>query len=204
MSRKPNTVCSVCNKSLFSKNLDNEKITCTACRTINTIRLCKNCNKETKNLNYCSKSCAAKQNNKIPKRKLKRKCEYCDSIVRNYKSNLCITHFNLKKQNSSDFIKNQTLSDYCNRESIKRLHPSSKFANVRLLGKSWHKDMIKLPCYNCGYNKHVELAHIKPLSSFPLDSTIGEVNSINNVIQLCPNCHWEFDNGKLDLNFTNS
>ena len=23
---------------------------------------------------------------------------------------------------------------------------------------------------------------------------LGEVNSEDNAIQLCPNCHWEFDN----------
>ncbi len=28
---------------------------------------------------------------------------------------------------------------------------------------------------------------------------MGEVNSKDNIIQLCPNCHWEFDKGLLSL-----
>ena len=47
--------------------------------------------------------------------------------------------------------------------------------------------------------KHVELCHIKPIHSFSETSTLGEINSENNVVQLCPNCHWEFDNGFLDI-----
>lgn len=55
-------------------------------------------------------------------------------------------------------------------------------------------------CNNCGYNKHVELCHIKPITSFDPSATIREVNALSNVVQLCPNCHWEFDNGLLNLN----
>ena len=51
-----------------------------------------------------------------------------------------------------------------------------------------------MPCAKCGYDKHVELAHIKPISKFGDESKLSDVNSENNVIQLCPNCHWEFDN----------
>ena len=54
--------------------------------------------------------------------------------------------------------------------------------------------MTKLACACCGYDKHVELAHIKPVSSFDVNTLISVVNSEENVIQLCPNCHWEFDN----------
>lgn len=30
--------------------------------------------------------------------------------------------------------------------------------------------------------------------SFSMDSLISEINSLENLIYLCPNCHWEFDN----------
>lgn len=49
-------------------------------------------------------------------------------------------------------------------------------------------------CFKCGYDKHIEICHIKPVSQFSLESTIKEVNDTNNLILLCPNCHWEFDN----------
>lgn len=201
MSRIPNTNCSSCNKSIFSKNLNNPKIICNNCRKNNSIRFCSTCNVQTKNLKYCSKSCSAKQNNKIPKRKIIRTCSQCENIAYKCNSRLCKQHFEEKSKTHRSYIENLTLQDYTERDSIKRLHISSKFAHIRGLCRSWNKDKLKLPCYNCGYDKHVELAHIRALSSFPKTAKIKDVNSESNIVQLCPNCHWEFDNGKLDLKF---
>jgi hypothetical protein len=36
-------------------------------------------------------------------------------------------------------------------------------------------------------------------TSFPLDTPISVVNSLDNLVGLCPNCHWEFDHGLLQL-----
>ena len=52
-------------------------------------------------------------------------------------------------------------------------------------------------CANCGYDLHVEVCHIRDLKTFEMSSTIGEVNSPDNLIALDPRCHWEFDNGLL-------
>jgi hypothetical protein len=169
--------------------------------TINMVNNCINCNKITKNPKFCSKSCSAKINNKIPKRKTTRKCTQCGNTVRNYRSTLCEHHFQEEKKNKSEYIKNLTIADYISRDSIKRLHASSKYAHVRLFNKSWNKTMSTMPCYNCGYSKHVELAYIKPIHSFPDTAKLGEVNDPSNIVQLCPNCHWEFDNGLLTLVF---
>jgi HNH endonuclease len=48
----------------------------------------------------------------------------------------------------------------------------------------------------CGYSKHVEICHIKEVKSFPDDAKIKEINDPSNLLYLCPNCHWEFDNSK--------
>ena len=159
---------------------------------------CKHCGTETTNPKFCSRSCTAKENNKIPKRKLSKKCSRCDSIVRNYRSTLCETHYQIHLSKQKEALLNSTVLDYTSRDCLKNLHPSSKFAHIRGLNRSWNKDKTKLPCHVCGYSKHVELAHIKPISSFPANATLREVNSPDNVIQLCPNCHWELDNGLLD------
>lgn len=55
-------------------------------------------------------------------------------------------------------------------------------------------------CAVCGYNKHAEIAHIKAVSDFDDSTTIEEINSPDNLIGLCPNHHWEYDNGLLDIN----
>lgn len=57
----------------------------------------------------------------------------------------------------------------------------------------------KTPCANCNYKNHVELCHIKSVSSFSDEALITEINAPENLIYLCPNCHWEFDNNILNL-----
>jgi predicted restriction endonuclease len=54
-------------------------------------------------------------------------------------------------------------------------------------------------CKVCGYKSHVEVCHIKSVSSFGNDDLIDEINSIDNLVGLCPNHHWEFDNGIIEL-----
>jgi hypothetical protein len=57
----------------------------------------------------------------------------------------------------------------------------------------------KPECKVCGYAKHVEVCHIKSVSEFTDDSLIGEINALDNLVYLCPNHHWEFDNNGLDI-----
>jgi len=54
-------------------------------------------------------------------------------------------------------------------------------------------------CQICGYSLHVEIAHRRPVSDFPDSATMKEINDIANLIILCPNHHWEFDHGLLNL-----
>ena len=74
-------------------------------------------------------------------------------------------------------------------------------SSIRKLAEKVYKDSGKeFKCAICGYDKHIEIAHIKAVSDFPDDTSIAEINNINNLIGLCPNHHWEFDNGILKLN----
>lgn len=52
-------------------------------------------------------------------------------------------------------------------------------------------------CCICGYDKHIEVAHIKPVSDFSSDDMVKDINDIGNIIPLCPNHHWEFDNNMM-------
>lgn len=55
----------------------------------------------------------------------------------------------------------------------------------------------KQECLLCNYNKHVEIAHVKAVSDFDDNALISDINNIHNLIALCPNHHWEFDNNCL-------
>lgn len=154
---------------------------------------CTQCGIETTNPKFCSKSCSALWTNKnYPKRKTKKRCLVCNEPVSSWRKTRCDKHTEEYKANKHLDV---TLGEH--RARYIHLHPSSIHASVRTFGRSLNKDMLKLPCHKCGYSKHVELAHIKPIASFPDSATIRDVNSKDNVIQLCPNCHWEFDHDLL-------
>lgn len=78
-------------------------------------------------------------------------------------------------------------------EAMKRTG-ANRYDSIR----GWSRKKIiasnkELKCEECGYDKHVEIAHIKSISSFREDTMISEINSFDNLKILCPNCHWEFD-----------
>lgn len=50
-------------------------------------------------------------------------------------------------------------------------------------------------CRMCQYEHHFEICHIIAVSDFPDTATVQEINAPDNLCGLCPNCHWEFDNG---------
>jgi hypothetical protein len=126
---------------------------------------------ETKIKKFCNRSCAATYNNLKRKRPVKIK-------EKKYVLEDCTKGELLQRR------KNYT---YCRIAICK--HARNK------LNKS---NLLKV-CSNCGYDKHVEACHVKSVSSFNNDVKISEINSINNLIYLCPNCHWEFDNNILKL-----
>lgn len=75
-----------------------------------------------------------------------------------------------------------------------------KFHNIRVHARKVIKDAkIEKKCVKCGYNNYVEVCHIKAIADHTLDETISQINSLANLVLLCPNHHWEFDNGLLTL-----
>jgi predicted restriction endonuclease len=78
-------------------------------------------------------------------------------------------------------------------------HRSSAYALVRARARAVAAKLDWSCCINCGYNKHVEIAHRKAISSFPHETLVNDINSVDNLVPLCPNCHWEFDHNLLSL-----
>lgn len=151
---------------------------------------------------FCSRSCAAKHNNRGRRRGpfTFRVCVKCSASFP-YEPD----HRNRKRcpdcrvvMLGSEYYRQTTLADAWKLPSLKNKHPSWRNSYVRLLNRLWNASLLQQPCAVCGYSQHVELCHIKSIRSFPETATIGEVNDPSNVIQLCPNHHWELDNGRLD------
>ena len=76
---------------------------------------------------------------------------------------------------------------------------SARTSIRRSAQKAYEESGKPYECAICGYNKHVEIAHIKAVSDFDDDALVSEINHPDNLIGLCPNHHWEYDNGLLKL-----
>lgn len=150
--------------------------------------ICKNCNNivnvldsespaVTKRKTFCSRNCAAIYNNskRIKKQSL--------VIPKLYKRNEPFAYIVTKtKKEIFDICKNWQST----RTQIRK-HAVYVFYNSSIPKK----------CKICGYNKHIQIAHIKAVKFFDDDVLITTINHIDNLIALCPNHHWEFDNNML-------
>lgn len=75
---------------------------------------------------------------------------------------------------------------------------SARSAIQRKARRVWSASGKPLKCVVCGYNAHVEIAHIKAVSDFSDETLVKDINAIENLTALCPNHHWEFDNLSLE------
>jgi len=151
---------------------------------------CHHCGQNTTNPTFCNRSCAASFNNqKHPKRsKQKTFCKHCGVLIvgRRTTCDTCNPSY-------VDWS-NLTLSDI----RTKALYQHS--ARIRQVSRTIYRQSDKpKQCAVCGYDKHYEVCHIKPIKGFLSNTPISEINHIDNLVALCPNHHWEFDNGLLTL-----
>ena len=160
---------------------------------------CKTCNKDLKGpwqKIFCSASCSATFNNKGIRRHGKAPdliCPKCNSKKLNY-SKLCNKCENERKHQKS---LNRTINEISYDNGVAK----TKFVKVRNIAKKLMKRWnIPYKCYICNYELHVDVCHIKPISCFNPKTKIKIVNSKNNLVYLCKNHHWEFDNGFLKFN----
>jgi hypothetical protein len=126
----------------------------------------------------------------------KKPCPMCGVLIQ-YDSKFC---FSCTRINAGKILfSTSTIGEYREQLAVKGKHPSWVHGAVRGLARSRYRDLLKTPCSNCGYERHVELCHITPLSKWPDGATMGQVNAPENVAILCRNCHWELDHGLIPV-----
>lgn len=142
---------------------------------------CINCNKETKNPKFCSRSCSVSKNNRVqPKRVGKvRSCKHCQKP-------------GIGRRVFCDDCKGKENSYTIEQLSYEKCLPQQALNYIRYLSRQKGMKLFS-SCINCDYSKHIEIAHIKAITSFPKTTLISEVNHESNLLPLCTNCHWEFD-----------
>lgn len=157
---------------------------------------CLNCNRETKNAKYCSKSCSTSHTNRIycrVKPRVKLRCRICDVeyFAKDWPHARCNECWNTWRNR----VSSTTLGDLIEQLNKRGQHPSYRWSEVRSHCRNVANKHREKRCQVCGYARHVDFCHVKPLSSFASDATIAEVNDPKNIVILCKNHHWELDHG---------
>lgn len=156
------------------------------------MRKCIECKTKTPNPKFCDRSCSAKYNNrKFPKRKPEGECKCCQKPI-STPYTYCNKCWKIKRS-AIRLRSTKTIGEYRKMPSIVNRHPSWLHSHIRELCRVTHAHLTKGPCEKCGYSLHVELCHLKPLSSFSDRTRINTVNARSNILALCRNCHWELD-----------
>jgi len=151
---------------------------------------CPTCGAETRNPKFCSRSCAIRQNNVLaPKRKPEGSCFVCGCAIPR-RNRYCPEHRPDPRLDRSLPIR--AVADGSE-------HSACRYARLRQDARRQYLAAFPYRCSQCGYDKHIEVCHKRALTSFSLDTPISVVNSLDNLVGLCPNCHWELDHGLLQL-----
>lgn len=133
---------------------------------------------------FCSKSCS---NHANPRRKrVVISCILCgrDAIYRRRYCDKCIEGRNIGIRKVGSF--RSELSD------------ANRYSRIRAHARKIAEDLPDR-CEKCGYDKHVQVCHRKPIKLYEGSATVQDVNEIGNLVKLCPNHHWELDHGLLVL-----
>jgi len=152
---------------------------------------CLNCGANTDNPKFCSSSCAAKFNNRVyPKRA--KKSFYCKSCgaETGYRRSYCK---NCNPTKPRDYSK-ITIAEI----RLRARYQANAWIR-KLARRAYSNSDRPQRCNICGYAKHFEVCHIRPIQDFPDDTQMSIVNALDNLVALCPNCHWELDHGILSL-----
>ena len=153
------------------------------------MRNCLNCHTLTSNPKFCSRSCSATYNNKLnPKRLPENNCITCNKQITT-RLTYCKQCYEQEKIVDQE---TRTLEYYQGKRQYQRNSQIRNFARKKVVSSD-----IEFRCQSCGYDKHVHVCHFIAISEFPATTTISEINDINNLLILCPNCHWELDNGHM-------
>lgn len=159
------------------------------------MKTCKKCQspipKHKRYNQFCGLSCSSSYNNTHSLKRVgpDKLCKTCGIVIG---KRWCTTKRYCELHRKPDTVSNRTVKEYLDTYTSRTT--SNRYCGIRNIARRiMQASTVERVCQACGYKKHVEVCHIKSISSFPLDTLITEINDISNLMYLCPNCHWEFD-----------
>lgn len=154
---------------------------------------------------FCNRSCAAARNNKLhPKRK--KRVGPREAQIRRGKCKTCKQRF----AHVTTAFRTRELCFECRSGDFSALTKGEAFRKrsswqsartgiQKHARKAYESSGEPLRCFCCGYDRHVDIAHVRPVADFPDDALVSAINDVSNLRALCPNHHWEFDHDVLSL-----
>ena len=165
---------------------------------------------DVKKKKFCNHSCAAIFNNKS---KQKESSKFTKIKITNCTN--CNILVELKRHKNGSYTKRKFCNDCLkfkrNGRSLEDMFESQTKGSLYKRRKNWqsansglrkHARQVYFSsdapkhCKECGYDKHIEVCHIKQVKEFDDDVSVVVINELNNLVALCPTHHWEFDNLK--------
>jgi hypothetical protein len=139
---------------------------------------------------FCSRSCSATFNNKEhPKRQKTKACCKCKKLIRS-DSKYCGLCYQ-----KAHYLSGKTL-----KQATQNRKDNNRYSAIRKLSRKVYLESGRPKCCEvCGYDKHIEICHIRDIASFSKDTLVSEINELANLAALCRNHHWELDKGLLKL-----
>lgn len=167
------------------------EVSCSNCAKKKSIKRCNYKRSKTKKF-FCDSSCAAAYNNTvhIKRRKKIGLCVDCGAEVQ-HRSERCTDCYATSIRNKYN---SSTLKDFIYQPG------ANKYNAIRYHARRVAREAGMNYCAICGYDTHVQICHIIPISNFDENDLMIDVNSPSNLLPLCPNHHWEFDNGIVSKN----
>lgn len=151
---------------------------------------CLSCGVSTPNPKFCSKSCSAKVTNRYSRKRRKEgSCATCRCEI-SASHKYCAPCRSLAR----GIQHKTTLGELRRKLSWRNFHVSN-----REMSRSNYEKSGRAKVCVCGYSLHVDICHIRPISDFADETLLSVVNGVENLVALCKNCHWELDNGFLNL-----
>lgn len=147
---------------------------------------------KTSSQKFCSRNCSAKNSNTVsPKRKKQKLCPDCKEPILSSKR-YCDKCVLKRKEGRNKVYSETTLS------KLEYKKGTNRYGVIRQNAQWIMRDLLKI-CSICGYDKHAEICHRRPIKDFAKDTKISEINDPTNLVLLCPNCHWELDHGIIKM-----
>jgi hypothetical protein len=142
---------------------------------------------KTKNQRFCSAPCANVDHVRRWRSRNKKTCPGCGSFILP-ESEVCISCRRQARAAPDDLTLQESK------------YTKNSYAFIRTRARKIALRLGMNACIVCGYKLHIEIAHVKPIRSFSLDTLVSEINDPLNILPFCPTHHWEFDNDYIKVN----